>query len=183
MGDHDDIFSELARYDDEYRPEQPVQPGIDKLADGDHDFEVLDVDLSRTAKSKEIILRLSLRANGGMVLEHTYFFGSQLQINKLGCDLCSLGFIEFRKPASFTATLKASLPKLIGVKFRAHKSTDRNGKDNKVYHNLLIMNRVSGGSGPSRPATSTPPPGPKTKPPAAPPAPPADSDNDDSIPF
>jgi len=178
----DDIFDELSRYDEEYRPEQPVMPGLDKLADGDHDFEILGADLGRTAKSQDVILRLQCRVDGALVIEHSYFFGSQTQINKLGADLVSLGFSEFLKPASFSASLKAVLPKLKGIRFRGHKSSDRSAKDNKVYHNLLVISRLgASGTGKAPAAAPTPPPAGRTA--KAPPAPPPAPAGDDTIPF
>lgn len=168
----DEILSEISRYDADYRPDAGIRPKVDTLPDGDYDFEILDAILGRTQNSNDAILKVGLKVQGGTVVEKAYFFGDQAAINRLGADLMALGFREFERPQSFSAALKAALPKLKGVRFRARKMTDTSSSNGKTYHNLYIAGRL-----PAAGAASPPPAGRPVQQPA-----PAAS-NSEAIPF
>lgn len=165
----DEILNEIGRFDGQYHPDAGIRPGIATLVDGSYEFEIVSVDLTRTAQSMDAILKLGIRATSGPLVELAYFFKDQRGVNKCGADLSALGFPEFLKSGGFSAKLKGALPKLRGVRFRATKLTEE-GKDGKTYHNLYVSGRVSA-NGPA-----FPPPPVVTQQPARPSA-------EDDIPF
>jgi hypothetical protein len=161
-----DIIEELSRYDRDYVPQAGRRPGIDTLADGDYDFLIQGAILDRTEKNREPILKLELKAApGGNVIEHAYFFRTQDNIDRLGADLCTLGFDADQWTAQngrrFSAELPAAVARLTGLRFRGHKTTVQ--KDGKTFHNLYVNARLAGtpmpgASGPSRPSRPAPQP-------------------------
>jgi hypothetical protein len=185
-----DIIEELSRYDRDYAPQAGRRPGIDTLADGDYDFSIQGAILDRTEKNREPILKLELKAApGGNVIEHVYFFRTQDAIDRLGADLCTLGFDADQWTAQngrrFSAELPAAVARLTGVRFRGHKTAVQ--KDGKTFHNLYVNARLAGTPMPgTAPLPRTPRPAPQ---PAIPTGPAqrawenAAAGNDSDIPF
>jgi hypothetical protein len=174
-----DIVEELSRYDQDYVPQAGRRPGLDSLADGDYDFMIQGADLSRTEQKREPILRLELKTLlAGNVIEHVYFFRTQDNVDRLGADLCTLGFDADQWTSQngrrFSAELPAAVARLTGVRFRGHKTTVV--KDGKTYHNLYVNARLAGtpmpgSSGPPRPSRPAPQPAAST------------TNRDEEIPF
>ena len=156
-------FPELQQFDAEFKPGTIKRPGLDSLADGDHDFEILGCELARTEKTNEAILRMLLQVRGGSTIEKVYFFRNQQAVDMLATDLCTLGIDadKWQAPARpFSAELAKALPRLVGVRFRGKKVTLENPKDiSKPYHNLYINQRLGEGSTPlpPPPVAATPP--------------------------
>jgi hypothetical protein len=174
-----DIIDELSRYDQDYVPQAGRRPGLDSLADGDYDFAIQGADLARTEKTRQPILRLELKVvPGGQILEHVYFFSEQRNVDRLGADLCTLGFDADQWTAQngrrFSAELPAAVARLTGIRFRGHKVTVT--KDGKTHHNLYVNARLAGTP---MPGAAGPPRAPRPVPQPAAAAPNRDQD----IPF
>jgi hypothetical protein len=139
----DDIVQEIARWDAGFAPQAGRRPGLEALANGDHDLEIVEAELTRTEKTREAILRTVLHVlPAGGVYEHVYFFRTQDAYNRLGADVATLGFpLDAAQP--FSGQLKGIVPRLRGVRFRARKGESK-GTDGKVYHNLYINSRLAG---------------------------------------
>lgn len=166
-------YEELEAFDKDFAPSGARRPGLDSIADGDHDFEVLSAELVRTEKSNELILRLDLRVDGGGAIQHAYFFRNQTAVDILGSDLCTLGFDadQWKPPARpFSKELQLAVPRLAGIRFRGKKVTKPNTKDpSKPHANLYVNQRLD---------ASAPPTAYHPEAPAANPVP-----SDDPIPF
>lgn len=166
-------FPELAAFERDFNPSSGGRrPGLDTLADGDYDFEILSAELTRTEKTNEAIFKMELRVHGGGVIEHAYFFRTQVAVDILGGDLCTLGFDadQWKPPARPLAReLANTAPRLRGIRFRGKKvTTPKKDDPNKKYANLYVNQRLDGA----------------TSPPAYSPTPaPASYANDDDIPF
>ena len=159
-----DTFSELESFDGSFKPSEGIKPGPEALPDDEYDFQILHSELTRTKKANELILRQTLRvldaatAKGkvaaGKEIERVYFFGSQIQVDILGGDLCRLGVDADKWSAEsgrpFSKELPNVLPKLVGLKFHARKVTNVNTKDpSKTYNNIYIGSVLSGTSLPT----------------------------------
>ncbi len=146
----EEAAKELARWDNEYTPDAGQRPGVNSLPVGDYEMEVVYAGFDRTPQSRDLILRAHLRvlagAAVGMIVEHTYFFDTQKKVDRLGADLCALGFDADQWTAKhrrkFSAELLKALPRLRGVRFRARRTADP-GKDGKVWHNLHVNGRLT----------------------------------------
>lgn len=171
-------FPELAAFERDFNPSSGGRkPGLDTLPDGDHDFEILSAELTRTEKTNEAIFRMELRVLGGGVVEHVYFFRTQMNVDILGGDLCTLGFDadQWKPPQRPLARELANVaPRLRGVRFRGKKVTNPKKDDpNKKYANLYVNQRL---------AADAPPPAYNPQPAYADPFATAGS-NDSEIPF
>lgn len=144
------MYEEISRFDANYKPEMPFAPSLETLPDGEYDFEVVAATLDRTKNTNELILRLSIRALAGGVVEWPHFFKTQDSVNRAGANLVAIGADCWGK-RPFSQELEDAIPKLPGVRFRANKKTDKGG-----YHNLFVVNRLSAGPAqqPSRPAST-----------------------------
>jgi hypothetical protein len=146
-------YDELNQFDQDFNPSPGRRPGLEALADGVYDFEVLSADLARTEKTNELVLRLGLKVLAtGLVVESTYFFRTQRNVDILGSDLCTLGLDsdQWKAPARpFSRELPTALPRLRGVRFRGKKHQAENRQDpTKPYHNLYVNQRLDGPSAP-----------------------------------
>jgi hypothetical protein len=142
----DDIVQEIARWDADFVPQAERRPGLDALANGDYDLEVVEAELARTEKTRDVILRTALRVlPAGGVHEHVYFFRSQEAVNRLGADLVTLGF---EVPHPFSQHLPGIVARLKGVRFRARKAESK-GKDGWTFHNLFVNSRLAGSPQPA----------------------------------
>lgn len=179
---NEELLNQIARFDEGYTPDPGRYPGIETLPDRDYVFEVAHATLGKTQNTGEAILHVILRSDEGVMVERPYFFQKQTQVNKLGADLCALGFDadKWRGNRPFSRELVAALPKLVGVKFRARKITEP-GTD-KPFHNLYINGRVGANTQTSRVPMPASRPAPQ---PAPPPQPAVTSMNSDSgdVPF
>ena len=141
-------FPELGVYESNFNPSAGGgrRPGLETLPDGDHDFEILSAELTRTEKTNEAIFRMELRT-GGSVVEHAYFFRTQMSVDILGGDLCALGFDadQWKPPhRPLVRELLTAAPKLRGIRFRGKKVTKpKEGDPNKKYVNLYVNQRLS----------------------------------------
>ena len=151
-----DTFDELTAFDQEYAPQAGRRPGIDTLPNGEYDFLILEAELSRTQKDRELILKLFLRVESslteqGKVVERAYFFRTQTSIDILGSDLCTLGFDADRWTPEFgrkfSQELPAAMAKLEGIKFRGKKTT-KVKPGGETYHNLFVNARLADDSPP-----------------------------------
>jgi hypothetical protein len=155
--------SELEAYDDGFTPQQPsnFRPGLEVIADGSYDFMILTADLGRTAKSKELILRLELRVEQtGQVVERAYFFTQQEDVDRLGGDLSVLGFdVGLWKPPTrpFSKELPKAVGQLPGRRFKGTKKAN-SAKDNsgKVFQNLYVNARLPDAAQGTTTATAPP---------------------------
>jgi hypothetical protein len=137
----DDIVQEIARWDADFVPQAERRPGLDALANGDYDLEVVEAELVLTEKTRDVILRTALRVlPAGGVYEHVYFFRTQEAVNRLGADLVTLGF---EVPRPFSRHLPGIVARLKGVRFRARKAESK-GKDGRTFHNLFVNSRLAG---------------------------------------
>lgn len=177
------ILDDLKRFDGEYVAEAAFAPGLDTLANGTYDFEIISATLGRTKNSADPIIRINLRVNGGLIVEWGTLLTGQERCNRLGADLQILGFDsdKWRGTRPFSKELGLAVPKLKGIKFRAMKRSN-DGKDGKTYHELLLYQRLTAsspaaGSPPATPRNGTPMPKPPQQQPAG-----AASDSE-SIPF
>lgn len=147
------FYADLERYDNDFVPQAAFRPSLDTIPDGDYSFEIIDAIPDRTKNSKDPILRVGLRVDGGIIVERGYLFTSQEGVNRFGADLCTLG-IPVDQKSPFSKQLQTAVPKLKGVKFRARKSTDRAKNSDKAYTNLLIISLDNGKA--NRPAKPVP---------------------------
>lgn len=142
-------FPELGVYESNFNPSAGGgrRPGLDTLPDGDYDFEIASAELTRTEKTNEAIFRMELRVLGGGVVEHAYFFRTQMSVDILGGDLCTLGFDadQWKPPhRPLVRELLAAAPRLAGIRFRGKKVTNPDKKDaSKKYANLYVNQRLS----------------------------------------
>lgn len=154
MSDSHDTYDDLASFDDDYKPEKPFRPGIDTLADGDYEMEIVEANLAH-ASTGDRVLNLDLRVNGGTVVQHTYWLKTQAGMNSLGADLCTLGFDANKWGKTGGKSIKEALPesvkKLPGIRFKCTKKRrDGSGANaGKVYHDIYINARISGRSMPA----------------------------------
>lgn len=185
---NDEIFGEIERFNNDFRPEAGRKAGLEILPDGAYDFAILGIAGDRTPQSRDPILRWHLRVIGGpcdgQEVERLSFLTSQEGIDRLGGDLATLGFdtASWKAPARpFSVELQKALPRLIGMRFRASKQANKSGE--KVYQNLYLSGRLSGSSTPP-PAAVTPPAAPRPAQPTAfqQPVQPTQHD-DEEIPF
>lgn len=169
---HDDsIIGDLSRFDREFVAQANFQPGLDTIDNGPHEFEILSAELGRTKNVSDPILRVNLRVDGGCVVEWGTPLKTQESANRIGADLCVLGFdAEKWRPSfnrKFSEELGKAVPRLKGIKFKAIKRAE-DGSDGKTYHKLLLVMRLTGTA--NGPARSAPPPTPRQGTPAARPA-------------
>lgn len=162
------IFDEIGRFNQGYQASATTRPKLDTLPKGGYDLEIVSTEVARTPKSGDVILRMHCKiiaglAGVGSVIEISYFFRTQENVNYLGADLCTLGFDADQWTGSrpFNAELKKALPQLPGIRFRGQKD-ETVGKDGKPYHNMYIKSKLPGAS---RPAASMPA-GPPSPPPS-----------------
>lgn len=141
--EQNEILAELAAFDDAFNPRSGQLPGLDALPDGLYQFQIMHVDLARTQKNNQTILRWGLKvldgAMTGTVVEKVNFFTSQQNVDILGSELCSLGIdADMWKPPTrtFSKELPKALPRLGGIRFVATKEAKKDGE--KTYHNLRI---------------------------------------------
>jgi hypothetical protein len=138
-------YPELEAFDQDFAPTPGRRPGLESIADGDHDFEITAAELTRTEKS--------LRVDGSSVVEHAYFFRNQTAVDILGSDLCTLGFDadQWKPPARpFSRELPDAIARLVGVRFRGKKKTSSNPKDpSKPYTNLYVNQRLDASAPPT----------------------------------
>jgi hypothetical protein len=164
---HDQDTSWLAQFDSDFRPEQPIRPGLETLSDNqDYDCQITDARLDAT-RTGQRLLRVGLRINNGTVIEHTYWLNTQMDANRLGADLCTLGFdagqwsAASRRP--FSQELPRAIARLPGIRFRARKSSTPGKQGDKVFHNLHLNAVLSGKplpqARPAKPAPETAPAG------------------------
>jgi hypothetical protein len=147
---NDDIIDELARFNDEFAPETGRLLGLESLQDGDYDFQITEAELTRTLKTRDLILRLTLSVHGGpadgRAVEHVYFLTKQEKVNRLGGDLLLLGFDADKwtpqHGRNFAAEVGRTVASLRGLCFRGHKSSNQDG-NGKVWHNLNISARLA----------------------------------------
>ncbi|MCC6419516.1 MAG: hypothetical protein IT429_14885 [Gemmataceae bacterium] len=149
-GQSGDDFSDLDSYSSQYRPEAAFRPGLEALANGPADFEIVSAALDKTQKSGERICRIILRVVGGITVEWTRFLNEQRNLNRLCADLACLGFDadKWNTPGRpLSKEIPAAVAKLPGIKFRAVKTSrqdTRPGYESKVYHDLQINGRIDG---------------------------------------
>ena len=150
------VYDDLKSFDHEFVPEHAFRPDISTLSDGDYDFEIVNGDLTK-ANNGARILNLGVRANGGMVVQRTYWLTDNRGMNELGADLMLLG-IDVKKwgsgpgKTSIADALPAAVKKLPGLRFRGGKRTET-GKDGKLYHKLYIGSLIVS----AKPGTAAPP--------------------------
>lgn len=158
---NDDILEEISNYDQDYAPSEnkAFMPGAEVLADGVYVMDIIEAELTRTEKKQEPILQLTLRMPGGLTIQHAYFFRDQAAVDRLGADLCVLGFDadkwNGRHGRKFSAELSKAVGKLAGIRFQAKKRT-YDGRDGKQKTALDILCLVSGPA--AKPAALTPAP-------------------------
>ena len=192
-----DVLDELERYNNELHPNQQLL-GVDSLDDGNYDFEILRAEFDRTPEQRSLVVRATLKilsgpteknAAAGLVLERLWFLDKLTNAERFAGDLKSLGFDvdQWKPPARpFSQEVARAVPRLQGLRFRARKSTRRDGE--KVYHNLNLVGAVKNG-GPGSPPSAPPPaprPAPQAPPAGPPPVPPvatAMREPEDEIPF
>lgn len=144
------ILEEIGRFDQDYvaAERESYLPGIEALRDGVHVLEIVKAELSRTKKTGEAILKMILRAQDGLTVERAYFFRTQDAVDRLGADLCQLGFDadrwNGRHNRRFSVELQKAIPKLAGVRFQAKKETKPNPEGGKDFHNLYVSILVGG---------------------------------------
>jgi hypothetical protein len=160
-----DILAELSKFDDGFAPEQPRSLKVEDLADGQHTFEVLDLDVSKTEKKGDMIVKWCLLvcdgAGKGSLIEHVHWLGDQDAVNRLGKDLVAVGY-PAAKWADKTSGLKFAVefarivPALPGMVFVGKKRTYTpqavaGAPAPKTGHYLDFLRLVSAGTGkPSR---------------------------------
>jgi hypothetical protein len=156
MSDENGILEEIGRFDQEYQAAERFSflPGLEALRDGTHILEIVRAELGRTSKSREAIFKLILRTADGLHFERAYFFGTQEQVDRLGADLCQLGFDADRWSGKynrrFSAELAKAIPQLSGIRFQAKKETKASNNPDKPFHNLyvtILISRPKGGNG------------------------------------
>jgi hypothetical protein len=172
-------FADLDSFGGEYKPQAAFRPNLETLPNGEYDCEVVEATLDKINNDR--IIRVALRVGPGRVVEHLYWLNKQEGINRLGAELCVLGFDADRWGPAYNRPLSVELPKVVaklkGMKFRAAKTSrkdNRPGYQDRVYHDLHISCRLDG-----RPMPPLAPPAAPT--PAAAAAVPTGSD--DEIPF
>jgi hypothetical protein len=143
MSDANGDYSWLDARANDFKPEHAIRPGLEALADGDYDFEIVDAVLTTSHSGKDII-NLGLSPNGGSAIQHTYWLENQL--NAFGADCLTLGFQadKWGKQVPLSQAIPETLGKLIGVRFRGKKVTKASKDAGKVWHNLHINSRISG---------------------------------------
>lgn len=158
---NDDVFGDILRYDNDFRPEAGRKAGLEVLPDGAYDFAILGVVPDRTQKDRDPILRWHLRVLGGQhdgqEIEWLSWLTRQESIDRLGGDLATLGFdtSSWKPPhRPFSAELQKALPRLIGLRFRATKQANQSG--GKTFQNLYLNAKLSGPSAPPPAATAPP---------------------------
>ena len=134
----DDSYDDLDGYGDDFSPQPAIRPGLETLPDGSYEFEVLDAELTKSQNGNRIC-NLGLRANGGAVVQHTYWLNNQTKVNRMGYDFGVLGF-EVSAPLS--QTIPAAVRQLPGVKFRGVKTSRT--YEGKLYHDLHVSVRTGG---------------------------------------
>lgn len=151
-------YSFLDSFGAEYKPESSFRPGLNTLADGVYDFEVLSASLDRTPKSGDNICRVALRVLGGGVVEWTHFLKNQRAINNLCATLSALGFDAEKWGPAYNRPLSVEIPRAVdrlkGIRFRAAKETRRESKPgaaDTLYHDLHVSGRVDGRTMPPLP--------------------------------
>lgn len=131
------MLNDISQWDNDYKPQHAILPGLEALQNGDYDFEIESAILARTPSTNETILRVALKVGSGLLVERAYFFKTQQSANQLGMDLCLMGF-DCHGRRAFSQEFRDVLPLLKGARFRGRKSS-RVGKDNKDYHDLLVL--------------------------------------------
>lgn len=168
-----DDYGDLDRWQHGCVPQQAGQlPGVEALADGPLDCEIVEAKLHKTSKTQETIFRLVCRAlsgpSTGVVFERPRFFRRQTDLDWLAGELMVLGFPadQWLKSQSFGRSLAAACPSMHGVRFQALKKVEE-GDNGEQYPRLYINARLHGTAMPSpapaaAPAPSYEPPPPVT---------------------
>lgn len=148
-----DVFDEVSRFDNDFRPQPARRPDVSILPDGDFDFEIVDAAPERVGKNRDAALRLGLKVlsgpAAGNVVDHLWWLTSQDNIDRLGSDLNTLGLDadQWKAPARpFSRELQNALPRLRGLRFRGRKQKNESG--GKVYQNLYVQGLIKGSTAP-----------------------------------
>lgn len=145
-------FDFLDQFGAEAKPvaKSNIKPGLEVLKDGPHEFVVVSQGIKNTNQHGQI-LELVLRVDDGVEIQHGWWLNSQDNVNALLADMGCLGFATNTWAGPhFKSHFAAALPKLVGLRFAAAKST-RPNKDNpaKPYVNLYITGLVKSASMPA----------------------------------
>jgi hypothetical protein len=128
-----------------------VKLQVQNLEDGDYEFVVADMALTKVESTGDPIVRWGLEvaagpAPKGATVERTSFINSQVGLNILGSDLVILGGLDkdWRKSkVNLGKQITSAIGKVIGTRIKAKKNTTVSAKNGKTYHNLNLKSVVS----------------------------------------
>ena len=143
----DDLIGGMA---DDFNPE--VKVSADSLDDGDYEFKIQDMELTRIESSGTPIVRWTLKVLGGpscveSTVERTSYFSKPISLNILGSDLVLLGAMQrdWKKAGiPLPQLLISAVSNCIGKVFKGRKKTSVNQSNGKTYHNISVVSLVKG---------------------------------------
>jgi hypothetical protein len=151
-------FDDLNWFNEKYEPGYAFKAGIDQLANGDYDIEIVSARLKFAGQSADRVVETEIRIAGGAIYQFTWWLNKPEAVNRYGADMGVLGFpaAKWGKEIPLAQAIPDSVAKLPGIKFRAHKGSREDTRPEKKgtwYHDLHVNARLSGTPMPA-PATA-----------------------------
>src|SRR5262245_15623629 len=106
-----DTYDDLDNLGGEYQPRRGFALGIDTLPNGDYDFEIESAALDKINVDR--VVRINLKTNLGKTVEWLHWLNKQEGVNRLGADLCVLGFDADKWGTAQGRPLSAEIPKAV----------------------------------------------------------------------
>lgn len=136
--------------EDEFNPE--VKVGADSLDDGEYEFKIQDMELTRIESSGTPIVRWTLKVLNGpscvdSTVERTSYFSKPISLNILGSDLVLLGAMprDWKKAGTpLPQLLISAVSNCIGKSFKGRKKANVNQANGKTYHNISVVSLIKG---------------------------------------
>lgn len=143
----EESYDFLDTYQADYKPEaRGFLPGLEAVADGSHEFTIESAEL-KTANNGSPILQAVLVVNGGIRIQHTWWYSEQAAFNAMCADLGCLGFPVKswgKQETPLKKVLPAAVKQMVGLVFRGAKTSRANkDKPDKPYQNLYINGLVN----------------------------------------
>lgn len=149
------VSETITAFEYNYEPvNEDRDPGLDLLKDGEHDFTIVNAWIDTISQGQYVGVKVAkLRLEAGITVVHSYWLASQIDVNKLGADLTTLGHPCATWPDFLhRVDLLENSDYLKGAKFRGMKWAEK-GKE-RIFHKLRILRLLTPAplAPPSRPS-------------------------------
>jgi len=146
MNGYDNDFSDIDRWQKDYRPTPAQRPGPEALPQGAYDFQIVAAELAKVGNPPETIFRLALCVIGGshdgLVIDRPTFFRRQESLDYLGGDLMSLGVTEAsswgKGDQPISQLLRDACQRVVGLRCRGVRKDGKPQNGKPGFPNLYI---------------------------------------------